>query len=363
MNNKLNYCVIMAGGIGNRFWPVSTMQQPKQFLDFFGIGKSLLQMTVDRFKGVIPTENILVVTNVLYRDVVMQQLPEFKSDQILLEPSRRNTAPCIAYAMTHIKRLAFSRMGRDENVRVVVAPSDHLILQEEKFHHVIEEGLDFVADHDSLLTVGIQPTRPEVEYGYIQMIVSDEKIKRVKTFTEKPSLDLAKVFMASGEFLWNSGMYMWNIHTILNELNRFMPDMMGLFAQSDKHMCTEGEEAYIQQIFPACPNISIDYGVMEKAQNVQVMLADFDWSDLGTWGAVYDASKKDEQGNVTLHGDATYSDSTGNIVCLRTGYTALIRGLSHYIVAQNDNVIMICPKWEEGVIDKEKASVKIKNKV
>jgi len=377
MENNQTYCVIMAGGIGNRLWPVSTMQRPKQFLDLFGIGKSLFQMTVDRFRKIVPVENIVVVTNVLFRDVVQQQLPDFSKDQILYEPSRRNTAPAIAYAVTHIKGMVFEKVmgrpiGEDEqvdwsdpafNVRIVISPSDHLIVQEDKFQQAMQTGIDFVTRRDALLTLGINPTRPEVSYGYIQMKSSTEQIKPVKTFTEKPNLELAKVFLMSGEFLWNSGIYLWNMRAILAELNRYMPDMMRMFQKAEAWMCTDQEETSIQQIFPACPNISIDYGVMEKSSNVYVLAADFDWSDLGTWGAVYDVSEKDATKNVTIQGDVTYSDSSGNIVCLPTGHAALIRGLNNYIVAQADHVIMVCPRWEEHIIDKEKSSVKSKNKV
>jgi len=375
MDINRNYCIIMAGGIGNRFWPVSTVERPKQFLDFFGMGKSLLQMTVDRFRSFVPISHIIVVTNITYRDVVLQQLPELKMDQILCEPSRRNTAPCIAYAVAHIRSQVFHQvMGRDIregeqvdwtdealNVRIVAAPSDHLILQLDKFERVMKEGLDFVADHDSLLTIGVPPTRPETGYGYIQMKPNEGSIKSVKTFTEKPNLELANVFVQSGEFVWNSGLFIWNLRTIIQELNRYLPAMMAKFDLGIQHMDTPREEEFIQDIFPTCPNISIDYGVMEKTQNVYMMMADFDWSDLGTWGSVYEASEKDEADNVALHGDVTFSESTGNIVCLPTGNAALIRGLNNFIVARADNMIVICPRKEEGMIDKIKASIKSKN--
>jgi len=362
----------MAGGISSRFWPVSTSEHPKQFLDFFGTGKSLLQMTVDRFRDIVPIENVVVVTSVLYRDIVLQQLPDIQMGQVLCEPARRNTAPCIAYAVTHIRSRVFRQvMGRsvapneqvdwdDEalNVNIIVAPSDHLIVQPDRFTKVICEGLEFVSSHDALLTIGIRPTRPEVGYGYIQMKVSDEKIKPVKTFTEKPTLELANVLVKSGEFVWNSGLFVWNLRTIVKALNTYLPAMMEKFNMGDSKMDTPQEDAFIQEIYPTCPNVSIDYGLLEKSDNVYVMMADFDWSDLGTWGAAYEAGQKDAQDNVALHGDIVFSESSGNIVCLPTGHAALIRGLNNYIVAQADHVIMICPKGEENGIEKEKASVK-----
>ncbi len=354
----------MAGGIGSRFWPFSRNHRPKQFLDFFGTGRSLLQMTVDRFRPVVPIENVLIVTNVLYKDLILEQIPDMNPNQILCEPARRNTAPCIAYATAHIKGMVFQKVyGRsmqqgeqidwdDEklNARIVVAPSDHLILQENKFQEVISEGLDFVSAHDTLLTLGMKPTRPETGYGYIQMMPGEGSPRKVKTFTEKPNLDLAKVFYQSGEFLWNSGIFLWNLRTIRHEMKRNLPDMIDKFMQGEAYMGTEAEEAFIQDMFPTCPNISIDYGVMEKAQSVHVLPADFGWSDLGTWGSLYDLSEKDEHHNVTLKSEALYYESEGNIVTLPEGRLAVIRGLKDTIVAESDNVLLICPKQDEQQI-------------
>jgi len=375
MKNEKNYCVIMAGGIGSRFWPISSKERPKQFLDFFGTGKSLLQMTVDRFRSLVPKEHIIVVTNVMYRDIVMEQIPDLDANQILCEPARRNTAPCIAYAIAHIKGVVFQEvMGRpmqkDEQVDwsdekwnrcIVVSPSDHLILQQDDFKHAIEEGLEFVAQNDTLLTLGVTPTRPETGYGYIQMVLGEEKIKRVKTFTEKPNLDLAKVFYQSGEFVWNSGIFMWNIHAISQELQRCLPDMMLKFKNGEPYMGTDQEDTYIQEIFPTCPNISIDYGVMEKAKPVHVLTADFGWSDLGTWRSMYEVCQKDEQQNAILRGDVTMIQSAGNMVTVPQGNIAMIRGLKDFIVTQVDNILVICPRSEEEFVDKEIASIKSKD--
>ena len=343
---KNNYCVIMAGGVGSRFWPFSRNKKPKQFLDFFGTGRSLLQMTIDRFRPIVPIENILIVTNVLYRDLVLEQIPDLKAEQVLCEPARRNTAPCIAYAAARIKAMA-----KDEKARIVVAPSDHLILQEETFRQTILQGFDFIENYDALLTLGMMPTRPETGYGYIQMGEKAEgEICRVKAFTEKPNLELAKVFLESGDFLWNSGIFIWTLDSILNAFQEFLPEMANKFAEGENVMGTPNEDAFIQTIFPTCPSISIDYGVMEKAKNVHVIPSDFGWSDLGTWGSLYELSDKDENDNVTLHSDATYYDSHGNIVTLPQGHLAVIQGLEDSIVAESNGVLLICKRDAEQQI-------------
>ena len=354
-----NYCVIMAGGVGSRFWPFSRNKKPKQFLDFFGTGRSLLQMTIDRFRPIVPIENILIVTNVLYRDLVLEQIPDLKAEQVLCEPARRNTAPCIAYAAARIK--AMEAKAERRKARIVVAPSDHLILQEETFRQTIQQGFDFIENNDALLTLGMKPTRPETGYGYIQMgedarkashslEAKGEMICKVKAFTEKPNLELAKVFLESGDFLWNSGIFIWSLDSILNAFQAYLPEMANKFAEGDKVMGTADEDAFIQQMFPTCPSISIDYGVMEKAQNVHVIPSDFGWSDLGTWGSLYELSNKDENENVTLHADATYYDSHGNIVTLPKGRLAVVQGLEDCIVAESDGVLLICKRDAEQQI-------------
>ncbi len=366
--NKNNYCVIMAGGVGSRFWPFSRNHKPKQFLDFFGTGCSLLQMTIDRFRPIVPIENILIVTNVLYRDQVLEQIPDLKAEQVLCEPARRNTAPCIAYAAARIQAMAKptpnpslkggeSHSGTTDKIKIVVAPSDHLILQEETFRQTIQQGFDFIDKNDALLTLGMKPTRPETGYGYIQMgdeAKGDEAkgkgICKVKAFTEKPNLELAKVFLESGDFLWNSGIFIWSLDSILNAFHAYLPEMANKFAEGENVMGTPEEDAFIQQMFPTCPNISIDYGVMEKAKNVHVIPSDFGWSDLGTWGSLYELSDKDENENVTLHSDATYYDSHGNIVTLPKGHLAVVQGLEDCIVAESDGVLLICKRDAEQQI-------------
>ena len=370
--NKNNYCVIMAGGVGSRFWPFSRNHKPKQFLDFFGTGRSLLQMTIDRFRPIVPIENILIVTNVLYRDQVLEQIPDLKAEQVLCEPARRNTAPCIAYAAARIKAMeAIKQKGERRKARIVVAPSDHLILQEDTFRQTIQQGFDFIDKNDALLTLGMKPTRPETGYGYIQMgedarkascslenareascslEAKGEGICKVKAFTEKPNLELAKVFLESGDFLWNSGIFIWSLDSILNAFHAYLPEMANKFAEGENVMGTPEEDAFIQTMFPTCPNISIDYGVMEKAQNVYVIPSDFGWSDLGTWGSLYELSDKDENENVTLHSDATYYDSHGNIVTLPKGHLAVVQGLEDCIVAESDGVLLICKRDAEQQI-------------
>ena len=364
-----NYCVIMAGGVGSRFWPFSRNEKPKQFLDFFGTGRSLLQMTIDRFRPLVPIENILIVTNILYRDQVLEQIPDLQMNQVLCEPARRNTAPCIAYAVARIKAIEAMKRKGDE-AKIVVAASDHLILQEDKFRETIAKCFDFIEENDALVTLGMKPTRPETGYGYIQKgeviecpnglsdaSLSDigKEICKVKAFTEKPNMELAKVFLESGDFLWNSGIFIWTLRSIEAAFQTHMPElaqkfMLGDAGAADSIMGTEKEEAFIQEMFPTCPNISIDYGVMEYAKNVYVMPSDFGWSDLGTWGSLYELSEKDEAENVTLHCDATYYDSHGNIVTLPKGQLAVIQGLENSIVAESDGVLLICKRDDEQQI-------------
>lgn len=345
-----NYCVIMAGGVGSRFWPFSRNEKPKQFLDFFGTGRSLLQMTIDRFRPIVPIENILIVTNVMYRDLVLEQIPDMQSSQVLCEPARRNTAPCIAYAMARIKAMVKRSENPDANANIVVAASDHLILQEDKFRQTIIKCFDFIEQNDALMTLGMKPTRPETGYGYIQVDGSEAQelmVCKVKAFTEKPNLDIAKKFVESGDFLWNSGIFIWTLRSIESALCDHMPELLGKFAKGESVMGTEAEEAFIQEMFPTCPSISIDYGLMEHAKNVYVMPSDFGWSDLGTWGSLYDLSEKDDANNVTLHCNVNYYDSHGNIVTLPQGHLAVIQGLEDSIVAEANGVLLICKREDE----------------
>lgn len=333
----------MAGGIGSRFWPFSRNDKPKQFLDFFGTGKSLLQMTFSRFREIVPTENILIVSNQIYKDLILEQLPEIKEQQVLLEPMRRNTAPCIAYAINRIKSIT-------TEANIIVAPSDHLILKESEFIDTIKIGLDFIKENDSLLTLGIKPNRPETGYGYIQIEEGDSELRKVKTFTEKPNLELAQVFVESGEFFWNSGIFLWNLNAINTAFEELLPEVSSRFESGKEFYNTPQENKFINEIYPSCQNISIDYGILEKAPNVYVLCSDFGWSDLGTWGSLYDISQKDEQDNVTLKCYAQYYDSNNNIVTVPEGKLAVIEGLEGYIVAESNDVLLICKKEEEQKI-------------
>lgn len=338
-----NYCVIMAGGVGSRFWPFSRTNRPKQFLDFFGTGRSLLQMTYDRFRKVVPAENILIVSNVIYKDTILEQLPEIHEKQVLLEPHRRNTAPCIAYAINRIKAIT-------EQANIIVAPSDHLILKENDFIDVLKTGIDFIANNNSLLTIGIKPSRPETGYGYIQVEEGAGNLHKVKTFTEKPNAELAQVFYETGEFYWNSGIFLWNLKTIDSAFQTLLPDVASRFSTGNKIYNTAKEQDFINEIYPTCMNISIDYGIMEKADNVYVLCADIGWTDLGTWGSLYEMSNKDEHQNVTLKCKTLYYESSDNIVALPQDKLAVIEGLSGYLVAESDNVLLICKKDEEARI-------------
>lgn len=331
----------MSGGVGSRFWPYSRKEMPKQFLDFFGTGRSLLQQTFDRFKKIIPVENIFIVTNEIYFDLVQSQLPNIKPNQILLEPTRRNTAPCIAWASYHIRAL-------NPNANIVVAPSDHLILKETEFLEAIDKGLDYVSENNNLLTLGITPNRPETGYGYIQIADKiTDNLYKVKTFTEKPQLELAKVFVESGEFYWNSGIFMWNVNSIISSIEHHLPEVSSKLEVGHAVYGTDKEKDFISEAFPACPNVSIDFGIMEKAENVYVSLGDFGWSDLGTWSSLYDLSEKDENNNVTVKGESLTYNSSNNIVVLPEGKLAIIEGLNNYLIAESDNVLIICNKDDE----------------
>lgn len=333
----------MAGGIGSRFWPFSRNDRPKQFLDFFGTGRSLLQMTFDRFSKLMPVENILIVSNVIYKDLILEQLPEIQANQVLLEPNRRNTAPCIAYAVHRIKAIT-------DNANIVVAPSDHLILKENDFLETIKAGFDFVEHNDSLLTLGIKPSRPETGYGYIQIDEGENNLRKVKTFTEKPNAELAQIFFETGEFYWNSGIFLWNLQTIDRAFKSLLPEIAIKFESGKALYNTNAEQDFIDNMYSTCPNISIDYGIMEKASNVHVLCSDFGWTDLGTWGSLYEMSQKDSNENVTLKCKTMFYESKNNIVALPSEKLAVIQDLDGYIVAESDNVLLICKLENEQKI-------------
>lgn len=334
----------MCGGVGSRFWPFSKTAKPKQFIDFFGTGRSLLQMAFDRIDGIVPVENIILITNESYEPLIKEQLPQIKNNQILLEPTRRNTAPCIAWAANHIKAI-------NPDAKMMVAPSDHLIINEEKFRQSVNSAFDFIENHDALVTMGIKPSRPETGYGYIQVGEAVEgNFSTVKTFTEKPNEDLARVFLESGEFYWNSGMFFWSADSILKALDDHVPEMSAVFEMGKPYFGTDKEQEYINANFEACPSVSIDFAVMEKAPNVYVETVDFGWNDLGTWGSLYDYSPKNKDGNVTQNSRALMFNSHNNIVAIKGDKLLVASGLEGYIVADVEDALLIVPLEEEQKI-------------
>lgn len=334
----------MAGGIGSRFWPMSTTKHPKQFIDILGVGRTLIQQTFDRFKQICPASQIYVVTHVDYRDLVLEQLPELSPNQVLCEPSRRNTAPCVAYAAYKVREI-------DPEATLVVAPADHLILNQPEFEHIIDIACKQAQRTHALMTLGIKPSRPDTGYGYIQFTDSNDSIdplvKKVKTFTEKPDLEIAKQFLESGDFYWNSGIFVWTLQSIIAAYEKFMPDLAELFANGKAKYNTPDESAFINSVYQVCTNLSIDYGIMEKAKNVNVVLADFGWSDLGTWGSLYTHVDKDQEQNGVIGDNVMIYDCKNNVVNLPNDKLAVIQGLTDYIVVESDNTLLICKKSEE----------------
>jgi mannose-1-phosphate guanylyltransferase len=360
------YAVIMAGGIGSRFWPMSRETQPKQFLDILGTGKSLIQMTFDRLNRMIPAENILVVTQERYRDLVGQHLTQIPAENILCEPFMRNTAPCIAYANHWVAAKAGERA---HEANIIVAPSDHLILDESSFLDIVQLGIEHTASTDNLVTLGVLPSRPDTGYGYIQFEDAtealDPKIRAVRTFTEKPQLDLAEQFLASGDFYWNSGIFIWSLANITQAFEQHLPGMQELFVEHAGAFNTPHEKAAIASIYGDCENISIDYGIMEKAPNVSVVLSDFGWSDLGTWGALHEKLSLDPEGNGASGVELIAVDSKDNVVVSNarsSGQKKLValRGLDNFILVDTEDALLICPKSEEQWIKQLVMSMKTK---
>jgi len=347
----------MAGGIGSRFWPMSRTSQPKQFLDILGTGETLLQQTFRRFERTIPRENIFIVTNESYCPLVTEQLPFLNANQIIAEPTRRNTAPCVAYACYKIKEIC-------QDANIVVAPSDHIILKEDLFSDVIESSLKAVAENDWLVTLGITPSRPDTGYGYIQIIdkettAGDDRIKKVKTFTEKPSLEMAQQFLESGDFFWNAGIFIWSLKSILTAFDRYLPEMTEAFRKGEGLFNTPQEAAFIKDTYSTCRSISIDYGVMEKADNVYVLCSDFGWSDLGTWGSLYENRQKNDQGNAIIGKNVLMYDSRNCIVNMPKDKLVVLQGLEDYIVVESNHVLLVCKKQDEQQIRQFVNDVKI----
>lgn len=347
------YVIIMAGGVGTRFWPFSRTSYPKQFHDVLGTGRTLLQQTADRFNGICPPENIFIVTSSLYKDLCQQQLPFLTDDQVLCEPVARNTAPCVAYACYKIAQ-------HDPEANIVVAPADHIILKEEEFQRTIQRALDATKSQDILVTLGIQPSRPDTGYGYIQYLPdSGQTIKKVKTFTEKPHLELAKQFVESGEFVWNAGIFVWNVQAIIKSFTTYLPEVAEIFEEGAEAYYTDNEAAFIDKAYSLTKSISIDNGIMEKAANVYVVLSDFGWSDLGTWKSLYEVSDKNEDLNV-VDGHVLLYDTKNCIIKTPKDRLVAINGLDGFIVAEYDNVLMICRKEDEQKVKSFVADAKEK---
>jgi len=338
------YIIIMAGGVGSRFWPLSRREKPKQFLDILGTGETLIQQTFRRFRSVCPKENIFVVTSAGHTHLVEEQL-DIDPLNILSEPFRRNTAPCLAYG-------TFRILKEDPEAVITVTPADHLIVKEDKFSRVIRDAMTFATGNDALLTLGIKPDRPETGYGYIQAdrrkpVKGYDNLLKVKTFTEKPDIDLAKKFIQSGDFYWNSGIFIWNMKSILAAFEKHLPDMFTAFDEGRKLFGTKQEKSFIGRTYTTCRSISIDYGIMEKADNVYVMCTDIGWSDLGTWGSLYEHSATDKKNNAILGGNIFSYDNKGNIINISPGKVAVIQGLKDYIIIETEEVLLIVHKDEE----------------
>ena len=345
MTDKRNHIVIMAGGIGSRFWPMSTTECPKQFIDVLGVGRSLLQLTYDRFQGICLPENIWIVTNKKYLELCREQLPDVPTENILLEPCRRNTAPCIAYVSWRIK-------SKNPKANVVVTPSDHIVTDTVEFQRVITSCLKFTGETDAIVTLGMKPNRPETGYGYIQADLSvssprNKEIFRVDSFREKPDIETAKKYVQQNNFFWNAGVFIWSVSTIVNAFRVYQPAISKVFEGMEHIYGTPEEQENINKCYPECENISVDYAIMEKAEEIFVCPANFGWSDLGTWGSLVEQSKKDLYGNSLIGNDIRLYDSHNCIVHTMNEKQVIIQGLDGYIIAENDNRLLICKLSEE----------------
>lgn len=343
----------MAGGIGSRFWPMSRTQYPKQFLDILNMGRTLIQSTFDRFEKFIPAENIYVVTSEQYRDIVLSQLPELNADNILCEPSRKNTAACIAYISYKLKEL-------NPNANLICAPSDHLITENEQFKKTCQDALHFTSKNSALITLGIMPNHPNTGYGYIQYESPEiaENVFKVKIFTEKPDLELAKTFIASGDFLWNAGIFVWEVKNIVAAFENLLPEMHEVFDVERSHFNTPNEAEALGRIYPQCVNISIDYGIMEKADNVYVIPSSFGWSDLGTWKSTYDTIDKDYLENAVTGENVVIIDSTKNMVHAPHNKLIVLQGMDDFILVDTQDVLLVCKKEKEQEIKEYVAEIK-----
>lgn len=337
-----NYCIILAGGNGSRFWPLSRDEKPKQFIDFFGTGRTLLQQSFDRMSKIIPEEHIFVTTNRIYKDLVTDQLPELKAGNILIEPAPRNTAVCVAWASSNIKAI-------DTEASIIISPCDQLIVREDEFFKAVTTGLNYVASTGNILTLGIKPNRPETAFGYIQASEEtndDGTIMRAKSFSEKPEPEFAKIFFESGEFYWNTGLLLWNVKTIIHAFKRLLPDVASELEANDN--TPDFEKRVIEANYTTCPCLPIDTGILEKADNVFIMPCDFGWVDLGTWQSYYEALPKDSKNNAKTQSKVIMHNSEGNIVSLPDEHVAIVSGLKDFLVVEHKNVLLVCPREESS---------------
>lgn len=343
--NENNYLVILAGGAGSRFWPISSEELPKQFLDILGCGRTLIQLTLERFNGLIPKENVWVVTAEKYREIVMEQLPEIPSGNILCEPCRRNTAPCICYVSWKIKKL-------NTKANIVVSPSDHLVVDKQAFQSAIDDSLSFAAETDAVVTLGLKPTRPETGYGYIKADLTysssrKHNIFRVDEFKEKPTLEIAKEYIQSPNYLWNSGIFIWNVNTIINAFRVYEPEVSSIFEGLMPYYGTDKEQNKIDESYPQCKNISVDYAILEKAEEIFVFPASFSWSDLGTWNSLREQSDMDKYGNVCIGDNIKLYDTYNTIVHTCNKKEVIVEGLDGYVVAEKEGKLLVCRLSEE----------------
>ncbi|GFD96434.1 mannose-1-phosphate guanylyltransferase [Alteromonas sp. KUL156] len=349
--NTNYYAVIMAGGVGSRLWPVSTENNPKQFHDLLGTGESLLQKTFYRINQLVPSKNILIATNQRYKELILKQLPEISSEQLLLEPTMRNTAPCILYAALKIRQ-------QNENAVMLVAPSDHWIENETEFLKNIETSFNACSKEDILMTLGIQPNHPNTGYGYIQFEENTSEIKKVQTFTEKPNLEKATQFLASGDYLWNAGIFVWSVSSILHSFKKHLPEMVNILETEDNVYNTNFEDDFIKSNYEKCENISIDFGIMERSEKVHVLPVDFGWDDLGTWGSLYNKLDKDTHQNATVGATTIFKDANGNMVSTKNGKKVVVQGLQDFIIVEKDDVLVICPRKDEQDIKQLRTEAK-----
>ena len=353
MSSKHNYVAIMAGGIGSRFWPMSRTAFPKQFLDILNRGKTLIQQTYDRYKKLVPEENIFIITSAEYVPIVKKQLPTIADTNILGEPSRKNTAPCVAY-------ISFKLLKKDPNANLVIAPADHLVTETNEFIKTSKKALDFVNHINAFVTLGIKPTHPNTGYGYIQhdTTAAAPDIFKVKTFTEKPNEELAKTFIASGDFLWNAGIFIWKVKNIVTAFEKYLPEMYEVFVTEKDKFNTDQEKEAIEQIYPQCTNISIDFGIMEKADNVYIIPASFGWSDLGTWNSAWDNMERDYLGNAVAGKNVMIMDATKCMVHAHDNKLMVLQGLDDFIIVDTKDALLICKKEKEQEIKDFVAEVK-----